>query len=140
MNALVNATVKFSSREVNTKFGKRINLVLVTDAGEEIKQWGEPDDSALTSLAKNQKVILLKENDKYKIVPAETASPRPTIVEQPACENDLNPLLCDEARRHINFYNFCLKEVQKQVTTLKDEESIRTIATSVFIQSMRSNV
>lgn len=140
MNALINATVKFPSREVNTRFGKRINLVLVTEAGEEVKQWGEPDDTALTSLAKNQKVILLKENYKYKIVPTEPASNRPTTVEPRACDAGLNQALCDEARRHIHFYEFCLKEVQKQITTLKDEESIRTIATSVFIQSMRSNV
>jgi molecular chaperone HtpG len=45
--------------------------------------------------------------------------------------------LCDAAKRHVHFYNFCLTEVQKQITTLKDEESIRTITTSIFIQTMK---
>ena len=94
----------------------------------------------ILTIAGMRDTVYLPKTDKYKIVPAESTSNRPTVVESQACENDLNPLLCDEARRHINFYNFCLKEVQNQVTTLKDEESIRTIATSVFIQSMRSNV
>lgn len=140
MNALVNATVKFPFREVNTKFGKRINLVLVTDAGEEIKQWGEPNDASLTSLAKNQKVILLKENDKYKIIPAESSSPQPTVVEPEVWDTELKQTLFKEAKQYISFYDFCLKEVQKQITTLKDEESVRAIATSVFIQTMRSNI
>lgn len=139
MNPLFNATVKFSSREVNTRFGKRINLVLVTDDGEEVKQWGEPDDTSLTSLKKDQKVILMKENDKYKIVPTSTYK-KPTAVEEPASVQDLDPALCNLVRKHINFYDFCLKEVQKQITILSDEESIRTVATSVFIQTMRSNV
>lgn len=140
MSALINATVKFPSREVNTKFGKRINLVLVTDAGEEIKQWGIPEDTTLTSLTKNQKVMLLKENDKYKILPAETPAQQPTTVDQYGWNAELKQTLCKEAKQYISFYDFCLKEVQKQITTLKDEESIRTIATSIFIQTMRTNI
>lgn len=139
MSSYLNATVKFPSREVNTRFGKRINLVLVTDSGEEVKQWGEPTDTALTSLKKDQKVILMKDNDKYKIVPTSTYK-QPMTAEPQQVSPEIDFALCEEVRKHINFYNFCLHEVQKQITVLKDEESIRTIATSVFIQTMRSNV
>lgn len=137
MSSYLNATVKFPSREVNTRYGKRINLVLVTDSGEEIKQWGEPTDIALTTLKKDQKVILMRDNDKYKIVPTSTYK-KPAVVEPQPIVPDVDPTLCDEVKKHIQFYNFCLSEVQKQITALKDEESIRTIATSVFIQTMRS--
>ncbi len=139
MSALVNATVKFPSREVNTRFGKRINLVLVTDSGEEIKQWGEPNDQALTSLAKNQKVVLLKDNDKYKIVNGNAPSHQPAANAQ-SPKNELDSNLCNKARKYIEFYDFCLKEVQKEITVLQDEDSIRTVATSIFIQTVRGEL
>jgi len=37
LSTLINATVKYPSKEIETRFGKRINVVLVSDSGEEIK-------------------------------------------------------------------------------------------------------
>ena len=47
MSIVINATVKYPSREVNTRYGRRANVVLVSDNGEEIRQWGNPDDYSL---------------------------------------------------------------------------------------------
>jgi hypothetical protein len=55
----LNATVKYPSGKVlQTQNGPRVNAVLTSDQGEEIKVWGDADDQALLGLRKGQKVQL----------------------------------------------------------------------------------
>lgn len=55
----LNATVKYPSGKVlQTQNGPRVNAVLTSAQGEEIKVWGDADDAALRGLRKGQKVQL----------------------------------------------------------------------------------
>lgn len=139
MTTLIQAKVKYPSKVMETRFGKRINVVLISDSGEEIKQWSNPDDPELTALKKNQQVTLIKNGDKYSIVSSDTN-------QQPAVPEQLtNGLWIDEEKKHlstqasqlITFYDYCQKQVRQKIPDFTDPESIRSIATTIFLQSIR---
>jgi hypothetical protein len=145
MSALVTATVKYPSREVTTRFGKKINVVLVDSNGNEITQWANPNNEELKSLKKNQQVTLVKGKDnKYSLLYNDSLGDdtKPTVSSktEQGWNDELKRKLFNEAKQYISFYNYCLGEVQQQITTLKEEESIRTVATTIFIQSIRANI
>lgn len=144
--SLINATVKYSYKEIETRFGKRINVVLISDRGEEIKQWGEPNDPELTSLKRNQKVTLVKNGDnKYSIVsPSDSPQPKDTEPSQASGNSsrwseEYKKQLSNEANQLIGLYDYCYKQTKQKMPALESEESVRSIATTIFIQVIRAN-
>jgi hypothetical protein len=141
MSILMNATVKYPSKEIDTKYGKRINVLLVTEEGEEIRQWGYPNDPNLTALKKNQKITILKdENDKYKIISAhqEGETSQTTQSNNDKWLEDKMGTLKDKAEYLIDFYRYCDKQVRVKLTEYESEESIRAITTTIFLQSLKT--
>ncbi|MEI8390521.1 MAG: hypothetical protein WCG23_11645 [bacterium] len=144
MSALIQATVKYPMREVETRYGKRVNVVLVTNEGEQITQWGKPEDTTLCSLRRNQKVTLVKEQDnKVKIV----FNKEEQSVNTEVSNNNLKPEIWGEEEKNklnlkasnlIAFYESCDALVRQTIKEYKTEESLRSITTTIFLQSVRN--
>ncbi|HSA05987.1 MAG TPA: hypothetical protein P5556_02280 [Candidatus Gastranaerophilales bacterium] len=140
MSATLNATVKYPCKEVETRFGKRVNVVLVTDSGEQITQWGNPDDAKLYALKRNQKVTLVKDDkNKFTLMDSVTPEPAKTSSYKPEnWDNDVKNRLTAKATDLITFYESCDALVRKTVKEYKTEESLRSITTTIFLQSIRN--
>lgn len=141
MSSLLNATVKYQAKKVDTRFGTRMNVVLVSDAGEEITYWSNPFDQQVIQLKKNQKVKLLKDkNNKYSLVSEgntqkETDEAPLDLVQ--GWDEATKKALFQDVKQLVEFYAFCTSQVKQKITDFKEEESIRTIATTVFIQAIK---
>lgn len=144
---LVNATVKFPAGKVfQGEWGDRVNFVAVSDSGEEIKIWGNADNSEIKELKKGQKVQLVWDGKGYKLVNSE-----PAPAEKNSHQNNGNqspkPELSVEQKRAIaayiqgqaDLFNFCLKTVRERVEGINpdDTESLRAIATTLYISAQR---
>ncbi len=58
---LVEAVVKYPARNpIDTQYGERINVVVTTPEGEQIKLWGKPGEE-IANLKKGQKVVLARD-------------------------------------------------------------------------------
>jgi len=65
----VNATVKYGAGKVlQTQNGPRINAVLTTEQGQEVKLWADAGDPEIGGLRKNQKVQLSHDGRSYSLV------------------------------------------------------------------------
>ena len=138
MTALIKATVKYQAREVETKHGKRINAVFIAETGEEIRQWADPSNEELKSLKKNQKITLIKDGNKYTIVSGNTENKNPDVSKNlQGWDESTKKALFQDVKQLVEFYAFCTKQVKEKVTDFKEEESIRAVATTVFIQAIR---
>ncbi len=144
MSKLIQATVKFPYKEMETRFGKRSNVVFLADNGIEIKYWSDPGNTELQSLKKNQKVTLVKsDDDKYSIL---NDTQQPTNADPYSMFDGWQPWpdehkkkLSNEAGQLIDLYSHCYKQVKQKMPELKEEESFRSIATGIFIQVLRNN-
>jgi len=137
MSTLINAVCKFPPKQVSTRFGQKINAVFVLDNGEEHTAWALPSDGSLALVAKGQKVQFIKENDKLKLVdladkPAEFEDNSDSITLEDAAVFEAN------VSKYIKLYAYCLEQVKENINKeLLDTDSIRSIATSIFIQAMK---
>ena len=139
MSTLINAVCKFPPKQVSTRFGQKINAVFVLDSGEEHTAWALPSDGSLAVVAKGQKVQFMKENDKLKLVysadkPAdfEDDSTSAVVAQEDAAAFEAN------VSKYIKLYAYCLEQVKENINKeLLDTDSIRSIATSIFIQAMK---
>lgn len=148
----VNATVKYTPGKVlQTQNGPRINAVLTSGEGEEIKVWGDADDQGLKSLRKGQQVQL-EQSDRggYRLAALAPeafgggAAPAPQAMQQaPATAQrrwgtDHTKQLNDEAAQRAWLMRRCWDSV---VTNFADAEGKCSIsadiaqkfATSIYI-------
>ena len=140
MSAILNATVKYPCKEVETRFGKKVNVVFLTETGEQITQWGNPNDAKLYALKRNQKVTLVKDDKNKFTLVAESASASSTennYKTEKWTDEDKNRLNI-KASNLITFYESCDELVRKTISEYKTEESLRSITTTIFLQSIRS--
>ncbi len=64
------ARVEYPSKEVQTKYGPKINVVFQTESGEKVTKWDKPDNEELKALKKGQLVRLIThDNNKIAILP-----------------------------------------------------------------------
>lgn len=139
MSTNINATVKYQAREVETKYGKRINVVLITDNGEKLVQWGNPEDSNLTNLKKNQKVSLVKgTNNKIMIIPLNESTNSVNTYKPETWNDEVKKGLHVKAQVLLSYYEEVDRLVRQTMKDYKSEDSIRAIVTTVFLQSIRS--
>lgn len=137
MSTLINAVCKFPPKQVSTRFGQKINAVFVLDSGEEHTAWALPSDGSLSMVAKGQKVQFIKENDKLKLV---DLSDKPAEFEADSDSVPIEDVAVFEANvsKYIKLYAYCLEQVKENINKeFLDTDSIRSIATSIFIQSMK---
>jgi hypothetical protein len=141
MTNSVNAVVKYPCKEVNTKFGRKLNVVFETQNGELITKWGNPEDDDLMLYKKNQKVSLTKTaNNKIIVMPLgeNVEQVAQKVIRQERQNENVKDLLLKKAKDLAVHYNNCDKLVRENITDYKTEDSIRAITTTVFLQSVRS--
>jgi len=137
----VNAVVKYPCKEVNTKFGRKLNVVFQTQEGELITKWGNPESDELASYRKNQKVSLTKTSDnKIIVMPLGEEIEKITrnAIKQEKANESIKELLTQKAMDLVYHYDNCDKLVRAQIKEYKSEDSLRAITTTVFLQSVRS--
>lgn len=120
---LVKGKIKYpAARVLNTLHGPRVNAVVMLEDKSEIKVWGNPDDE-IAKLKKSESVELVQtENGGYKILSkAEQIEPEPVTKESPELEKMADKL------------SNCFDAIKTRQPKLC-EESVRTMAISLFIQ------
>ena len=142
-------TVKFSAGKVfETQYGSRINAVVVLPTGEEIKLWGSPGDAALTALKKGEQVQLLKDQKGFKLV-ADTPAETPQAPVAPTNSNgngkrlaqtwsdDERRAIASKVEQHSKLMKYCFDQVKTQFGEGMSEESLRTMAITVYLQNCK---
>ncbi len=138
---LIQATVKYPSREPKDfGYGLKVNVVVTASTGEEIKLWGKPDEP-LRTLKKGQSVRLIHDGKNYKLL--ENATPKAEIspVEAEVWSADKKRAIAQSITQNADLLVFCLQTAKtKFVDTglIASEESLRTLATTLFIQASKS--
>jgi hypothetical protein len=105
------------------------------DGGEEHTAWGLPSDPNLALIVKGQKVQFAKENGKLRLL--DLANKSVEFADDTSQEPQPNDFKSNVSK-YIELYAYCLEQVKNNINKeLLDTESIRSIATSVFIQAMK---
>ncbi|MDS3860989.1 hypothetical protein RIF25_09225 [Thermosynechococcaceae cyanobacterium BACA0444] len=130
---LIQATVKFQSRNVNTRYGEKSNAVFILTDGDEVTVWGPADHAPLFNLVKGQSVTLgLNSGGKYSLVESPTAPTKTEI--KVSCPNALQTYLDEQA----TLYRDCFLTASNAMAGLIDsEEGFRAVATTLFIQAQK---
>lgn len=128
------ARVEYPSKEVQTKYGTKINVVFQTESGEKVTKWDKPDNEELKALKKGQLVRLIThDNNKIAVLPisdnAEKTEPKQHFKTQNNFNERLNSI--------IELYQNCDEAVREKMGGYKKEESLRSITTTVFLQSIK---
>lgn len=145
--------VKFAAGKVfNTQYGERINAVVALTNGEEIKLWGSPTDITLLSLKKGQAVSLADAGKGWKLmlpIEEESTALAPmtnsgSVQQVPAVpqrwtQEDINQFMAIVSD-HSAALGHCLKVANQYRAEglVQDEESVRMLATTLFIQATRA--
>lgn len=112
---LAEATVKYKAKQVTTKHGERINAVFIlSNTGEEVTIWANPDNSDLLAVRKDQKVNLININGKWKLATQPTPNPS-TVNGNTTTQNHYQPkpaTLDNDTKKQIIAY------VEQQATLL----------------------
>lgn len=139
------ATVKYPANQPKqTRFGMRINVVLTSAEGEEIKLWGDENDASLKVLRKGQAVEVFKDkkgnwqlsNEKPAAQPAAGGGPLPELFQKPSKQVREN--MMEFIKWEASVYKVCYLEA---VTAMKDFDldkyNLKDIATTLFLSAVR---
>ena len=138
-----NGTVKYPAGKVfQSDWGERQNIVVEMDDGTEEKLYFAAGRQPHASLKRGQQVQILFENGKRRLVVSDKPNP-PNGPSQPQPQyQGLTPdtkraianYVCDQA----DLLGFCLKTAKEKFSDqVETEESIRTLATTLFIATSR---
>jgi hypothetical protein len=135
--------VKYTPGEPRqTSHGMRINAVITLPSGEEIKLWGDPGDPALTALKKNQQVALAQNaKGNWQLVQQQETPQQHqngTVQNQQGWEPEDREIIAAKIEHRAKVMRYCLLKAQEHCGDLvESEESIRAIATSLFIEALK---
>jgi hypothetical protein len=135
--------VKYTPGEPRqTSHGMRINAVITLPSGEEIKLWGDPGDPALTALKKNQQVALAQNaKGNWQLVQQQETPQQHqngTVQNQQGWEPEDREIIAAKIEHRAKVMRYCLLKAQEHCGDLvESEESIRAIATSLFIEVLK---
>jgi hypothetical protein len=135
--------VKYTPGEPRqTSHGMRINAVITLPSGEEIKLWGDPGDPALTALKKNQQVALAQNAKGNWQLVQQQEEPQQTNngngQTQPMWEPEDREITAARIEQRAKVFRYCLIKAKEHCGDLvESEESIRAIATSLFIEALK---
>lgn len=129
------ARVENPSKEVQTKYGTKINVVFQTESGEKFIKWDKPDNEELKSLKKGQLVKLIThENNKIAVLPVDDETAKPTK------NNEKHENLFKRINLLLEIYQNCDEIVRKKIKSYSKEESLRSITTTVFLQAIKGTI
>ena len=125
-----------------TSHGMRINAVITLPLGEEIKLWGDPGDPALTALTKGQQVALAQNAKGGWQLVQQQETPQQhqngTVRNQQGWEPEDRETIAAKIEHRAKVMRYCLLKAQEHCGDLvESEESIRAIATSLFIEVLK---
>jgi hypothetical protein len=125
-----------------TSHGMRINAVITLPLGEEIKLWGDPGDPALTALTKGQQVALAQNAKGGWQLVQQQETPQQhqngTVQNQQGWEPEDREIIAAKIEHRAKVMRYCLLKAQEHCGDLvESEESIRAIATSLFIEVLK---
>jgi hypothetical protein len=120
----------------------RINAVVTLPSGEEVKLWGDPGDPALTALTKGQQVALAQNSKGGWQLVQQQETPQQhqngTAQNQPTWEPEDRETIAAKIEHRAKVMRYCLIKAKEQCGDLvESEESIRAIATSLFIEVLK---
>jgi hypothetical protein len=120
----------------------RINAVITLPLGEEIKLWGDPGDPALTALTKGQQVALAQNAKGGWQLVQQQETPQQhqhgTVQNQQGWEPEDREIIAAKIEHRAKVMRYCLLKAQEHCGDLvESEESIRAIATSLFIEVLK---
>lgn len=129
--------------------GLRINALVITNSNEEVRVWGAPD-SPVSRLKKGDEVTMV-EDDKggYKLVeeeggneaPTPSTHQAPTEARKPATIGDewtteQKQQMAAAVKQDAALLLFCLQTAKETFADM-NEESVRSLAVTLFIQTIR---
>ncbi len=138
-----NGTVKYPANKVfQSDWGERQNIVVEMDDGSEEKLYFEKGRQPHASLKRGEPVTILYENGKRRLVVNDKQNP-PT--QQPQPQPQYQGLTPDTKRAYANYVQdqaklmrYCLETARENFSDqVETEESIRTLATTLFIATQR---
>jgi hypothetical protein len=139
---VIQATVKYPSREPKDYgYGLKVNVVLTASNGEEIKLWGKPDE-AIATLKKGQSVQLVHDGKKYKLLENATSKAEISAVEAEIWSDDKKRAIAQTISQNADLLAYCLQTSKvkfMETGLISSEESMRTLATTLFIQASKSS-
>ncbi len=136
-----NGRIKYAAGKVfQSDWGERQNIVVEMDDGSTEKLYFEKGRQPHASLKRGQPVAILFENGKRRLVVSDkpdipTEPPQPAYQElTPDTKRAIAAYVCDVA----DLLGFCLKTASEKFSEqVETEESIRTLATTLFIATQR---
>lgn len=136
------ARVEIPSKQVETRYGTKINVVFKTENGKTVVKWDKPDNEELKSLVKGQVVRLItNDNNRVAVVPVESAEdikPKATKTAKTTKSKLVPPQnLTERMQKLFNLYMACDDVVRNSNKTYQKEESIRSIVTTIFLQATK---
>ncbi len=138
-----NGTVKYPANKVfQSDWGERQNIVVEMDDGSTEKLYFEKGRQPHASLKRGQSVAVLYENGKRRLlVNDKPATPTQPSQPQPQYQG-LNPeqkrVIANYVQDQADLLGFCLKMASEKFgNQIETEESLRTLATTLFIATQR---
>ena len=124
-----------------TSHGLRINAVITLASSEEVKLWGDPGDPMLTALKKGQQVALAQNAKGNWQLVQEQETPQQhhngTVQNQQGWEPEDRETIAARIEHRAKVFRYCLIKAKEHCGDLvESEESIRAIATSLFIEAL----
>ena len=145
MQLLEATAVLGCSRPMQTKYGERIVATVRLPDGEEHKIWGKPGYQPLEQIGRGD-IIQVGVDSKGKVHLCETQATSNRIATYQTDHPKASPEMSKEKKREIaaqieqdaKIFAYCLQTAQAQCgELLKTEDSIRSVATTLFIQAKK---
>jgi len=120
--------------------GDRINVVITASNSEEIKLWGKPTD-AIASLKRGQAVQVIFDGKAYKLLESESVESKPETTVDTALSNERKRAIAMSINQNADLLAFCLQTSKAkflETGLIESEESMRSLATTLFIQAQEN--
>ena len=136
-----NGTVKYPANKVfQSDWGERQNIVVEMDDGSTEKLYFEKGRQPHASLKRGQSVAILFEGGKRRLVVSDKPN-TPTEPPQPAYQKltpDQKRAIANYIQDQAKLMRFCLETARENFSDqIETEESLRTLATTLFIATQR---
>jgi len=138
---LINGKVKYAAgTPKDFGHGDRINVVITASNSEEIKLWGKPTD-AIASLKRGQAVQVIFDGKAYKLIESESVESKPETTVDTTLSNERKRAIAMSINQNADLLAFCLQTSKAkflETGLIESEESMRSLATTLFIQAQKN--
>ena len=135
---LVEAVVKYPARNpIDTQYGERINVVVTTPEGEQIKLWGKPGEE-IANLKKGQKVVLARDVKGYKLAKISPTTSPENSSKKPWTDDQKRDL-ATKAKDHAALLGYCLKLAKTELSEYcQNSEDLRTLGITIYLSALKN--